>query len=324
MKWQTETEIPQYPFTIKHSSKILLLGSCFAQNIGDLLTYYKFNALQNPFGIVFNPLSLRRSVDLLCSNKTYQLEDLNQDNGLFFSYDHHSSFSDTSAEKTLLKINTALQDARLTLPKTDVVFISLGTAFYWELLKDKRLVNNCHKQPNKLFEQKCGSVSKVIEALKDSIELLQKSNSRINIVLTVSPIRHLKHGSAGNQLSKATLLVAVHECVRNYDFVHYFPSYELVLDDLRDYRWYAEDLIHPNKMAIKYIWNKFKDALFNEETIKLLKEIEKINNLMAHRVMHMSDNQTENILSKINALAAQIPLDFNDEITRWKRSLDLE
>ena len=261
MRWQTKTTLPDFDFTINHKSSILLLGSCFAENIGSRLQHLKFNARVNPMGIAYNPLSLQHVVSTLCSDKAYQVSDLEERNGRFFSHDHHSRFNNNDGAKVLVNINRALSEARERLQDLDVAFISLGSAFFWWHNEKARIVNNCHKQPGNLFTQKRASVEECRSALTEAIITLKRAAPKAQVVFTVSPIRHLKHGSVGNQLSKSTLIVAAQELAVGFDDVHYFPSYEFLLDDLRDYRWYEEDLIHPNKMAIDYIWENFAEAL---------------------------------------------------------------
>ena len=319
MRWQTETQIPAFPFTINHNSQLLMLGSCFAENIGERLRYFKFNTVLNPFGIVYNPLSLLHTVQVLCGNKTYDEADLQTANGRFFSYDHHSRFSAASAEETLENINTKMVEARIALPKTDVVFISLGTSFYWQLVAQNRVVNNCHKQPGKLFEQKRASVEEVRSALTETVVYLKKVAPQIQVVFTISPIRHLKHGSAGNQLSKAALMVAAQELAEGMDNVYYFPSYELLLDDLRDYRWYEEDLIHPNKTAIDYIWERFSEVFFTKETITLNNQVRQIQNLLAHRLFATNEADAKKVLTRLTKLIEESKLDFTKELASWKK-----
>ena len=322
MRFHTETSIPEFPFRISHQSSLLLLGSCFAENIGARLAHYKFPGVQNPFGIIYNPLSLLAAVSTLVGNKHYTEQDLGFANGRYFSYDHHSRFSAASEEETLANINGQLGTARENLPQTNVAFISLGSAYYWWLKDEKRVVNNCHKQPAKLFEQRRASVEEVRTALTETVLLLQKAAPRIHVVFTISPIRHLKHGSAGNQLSKATLMVAAQELAEGMDNVHYFPSYELLLDDLRDYRWYEEDLIHPNKMAVDYIWEKFCGALLTPETKSALPRIDKIRQLLAHRMFSSEKDAVDKMRQKLSAeiglLNADLTLDFSAELSAWE------
>ncbi len=323
MRWQTETHIPNFPFRVNHQSNLLLLGSCFAENIGGRLAYFKFRAAQNPFGIVYNPLSLLHNLRILGSTKMYSESDLHFANGRHFSFDHHSRFSAASAEETLQNINGQLAATREILPQTNVAFVSLGTAFYWWLIAENRVVNNCHKQPAKLFEQRRASVEQVRSALTETIMLLKNAAPNIHVVFTISPIRHLKHGSAGNQLSKAILMVAAQELAEGMENVHYFPSYELLLDDLRDYRWYEEDLIHPNKMAIDYIWEKFCGALMTDDALALLPKIDQLRQLLAHRPFDENPKALRALQAKISVLASGLPLDFSAEIMAWQKQHSL-
>ena len=321
MKWQTHTQIPDFGFKINHQTNVLLLGSCFAENIGEKLSLSKFKTVQNPTGIVFNPFSEAQTSHLLCSQKVFTAEDLTNANDLFFSYAHHSRFSNFDKTVALKNINDALARARKMLPETDVVFISLGTAFYWMLLENNQVVNNCHKQPAALFTQKLADVATCQNALQNVIDGLKNQNPNLKVIFTISPIRHLKQGSSQNQLSKATLLVAAHEVLKNNQNVFYFPSYELVLDDLRDYRFYTEDLIHPTKAAIDYIWQKFGDVFFTTETISINKKIESLQNLLAHRVFNPANAPKiqVKIAAQITALSHATPLDFTPDFELWKK-----
>lgn len=319
MRWQTETRISPFPFSLGHKDQMLLLGSCFSENMGNRLAYFKFNTCQNPLGIIYNPLSLLHNVRVLASEKLYTPADLKQSNGVYFSYDHHSRYSAASADQTLENINTSLTEARESLPNTNVAFITLGTAFYWWLKDGNRVVNNCHKQPGKWFEQRKASVNEVRSALAETVVLLQKRSPGIEVVFTISPIRHLKHGSVGNQLSKSTLIVAAQELAAGLAKVHYFPSYELVLDDLRDYRWYEEDLIHPNKMATDYIWERFGASLLNENTLNLLPQIDQAQKMLKHRPMLPGSAQTHlKRLEKFVKPFENSGIDFTQEIADWK------
>ena len=318
MRWQTETNIPPFNFTISHQSNLLLLGSCFAENIGSRLQEAKFNVVQNPTGIVYNPLSLQQTVEILCSDKLFSEEDLHFANDLYFTYTHHSRFSAASAEGAVQNMNAALAAARKNLNDTHVVFISLGTAFYWWHKAKNEVVNNCHKQPGHLFEQRLASVDEVKSALKNTIDILKSANSNVEIVFTVSPIRHLKHGSAGNQLSKSTLVVAAQELMASEKNVHYFPSYELLLDDLRDYRFYEEDLIHPNKVAVDYIWQKFSNTFFSAQTKALVDEVFQIRAMLSHRVFNPSTSSSVAFRKKLESTITKCSIRFEADFGRWK------
>lgn len=321
MRWQTSTQLPTFPFQINYGDGILLLGSCFAENIGERLSRYKLNTVQNPFGIVYNPLSMAQVVSFLCGDETFTEKNLTQANELFFSYLHHSRFSGNTATEVLTETNKALLQARKALATQKVAFISLGTAFYWQLNETGEIVNNCHKQPSKLFTQKRASVVEVEASLTSMVQSLREKNPALQIVFTISPIRHLKHGSAQNQLSKATLLVGAHALAEQFDFVHYFPSYELLLDDLRDYRFYAEDLIHPNKIAIDYIWDAFGSCFFSAETNNIILKIEKINQLFYHRTRHAKADDLmktgEKLGKMIDEVEREAGISMGDMLESW-------
>ncbi len=319
MRWQTDTSLPEYPFRIGHETNVLLLGSCFTENIGARLTEYKFPVVQNPFGIMYNPISIHQNVATLCGDREYQVNDLEQSGELFFSYDHHSRFSGENSSYVLRTINNTLRDARQHLNETKVVFISLGTSYHWVLQENSGVVNNCHKQPGNLFLQQLASYEQVRSSLTATITLLRERVPGVQIVFTISPVRHLKHGAANNQRSKATLLLAAQELAESVDFVHYFPSYELLMDDLRDYRFYAEDLLHPNSVAIQYIWEKFSAALVDDKSRQLFPEIDKLNKLLAHKPFTESGmaKQLQQIEKRIEVLHGA-PFSFTDELAAWK------
>lgn len=314
MRWQTHTEIPDWGIKINHQTPLLLLGSCFVENMGAKLHQSKFNLAQNPTGIVYNPLSLLRTVQLLAGKKLVQIEDLQHANGRYFSWDHHSRFSEKTTTATLQKMNAALAAARKILAQKPVVFITLGTAFYWQLLQTKQVVNNCHKMPANLFAQKLLDFEEAQNALHNVIEILAPFAT--TIVFTVSPVRHLKHGSAQNNLSKSTLILAAHHMASHFKNVYYFPAYELIMDDLRDYRFYTEDLLHPNAMATNYVWEKFGDCFFTEKTHAENKAIKKVQSLLQHKLFDAE--MTPEILHKIETAAAKCSVDFNTEIADWK------
>lgn len=321
MRWQTETEIAPLPIGINHNEPILLMGSCFAENIGEKLSHYKFETIQNPFGIIYNPVSLAENMCSLLGAKTYTLADLSFANHRYYSYHHHSRFSHAQPEVALQHINHALAIARANLHKTKVAIISLGSAFYWRLRETGAIVNNCHKQPSQNFTQQLGSLPEVVDALQKTLTLLRAQQPDIKVVFTVSPVRHLKHGSHLNQLSKSTLLLAVQEVAATRDWVFYFPSYELLLDDLRDYRWYEADLIHPNAQAIEYIWEKFCNAAIAPTAQKALPKIAAMRKMLAHRMFAESkDARTAwlaKMQSKANQIKADFGLDFSAELTAW-------
>jgi hypothetical protein len=284
-------------FQIDHRCRILLAGSCFAENIGNRLRSLKFNVLVNPGGILFNPTSICNCLNGILSSEELKTDRLVERDGLFFSYDHHSSFSDSESAALLQKINSANAKAHDFLEKTDVLILTFGTAFVYHHKKLNTTVANCHKQPAAVFEKKLLEVDEIIVSYSDLIAGMKRINPSLKIIFTVSPVKYLKDGLENNSVSKSTLLLAVRKLVTAHAHCYYFPAYELVNDDLRDYRFYKEDLAHPNAMAIDYVWEKFSESFFDQATRVLNAEIRKLNLALNHR--QMQENSTE--IHKLNA-----------------------
>lgn len=263
LKFSTTVEVPDGGNTINYSSKILMLGSCFSTEIGNILRAYRFNVLVNPFGTLYNPCSIASSVGRLCSRTLFCPDEVIRTNptdanspGRYASFWHHSSFARSSAEEFLANANNELAAAHNFLLEADTVIITLGTAWVYSLASTGAVVSNCHKRLAKEFNRELLSIGKCREVLETIPKLLPDKK----IIFTVSPIRHMKDGAHGNQISKATLLMAVEEIVSTTSNCSYFPSYEIMMDELRDYRYYAEDMVHPSPLAVKYIFEKFRDA----------------------------------------------------------------
>ncbi|MDR3327224.1 MAG: GSCFA domain-containing protein [Prevotellaceae bacterium] len=285
-KLQTEVKIDKTAI-ISHESRFLLLGSCFAVNIGNRLLDNRFSGDVNPFGILFNPLSIANSLQRLLWGREFAEEEVFEHDGLWHSIFHHGEFSSPSIKKTLEKINARFTVASTNLKETDVLIITFGSS--WVYLYNGQIVANCHKLPENKFERKRLTISEIVLVYKNLFETLFKQNPNLNIILSVSPVRYFRDGAFDNSTNKATLLLAVEELVKIFEQVHYFPAYEIVLDELRDYRFYAEDMLHPSDFAQKIIWQRFADACFTDETKALLPQIEKQNKMLAHRPF-LTDN----------------------------------
>lgn len=290
IKHKTTIELEPAAFSIKYEDHLMSMGSCFAQNIAQKLQDIFYNVSINPFGTLYNPISIRNSLGLLLNKYEFQEEDLFFHNGLWNSFQHHSSFSSTSMEDTLEQINIELIKARTRLKKSHTLLITLGTAWVHELRKDNKVVSNCHKLPANRFKRKRLSVQEIVDSLGPLFDYLKESNPALNIILTVSPIRHLKDGFTENQISKSTLLLATQELVQKARYIHYFPAYEIMMDDLRDYRYYADDLVHPSNLAVEYIWEAFSKCYLEEQEDALRKNIRKLQNAMQHRSFNPSSN----------------------------------
>lgn len=321
MQLITPVEPSKSPITITHKSKILLLGSCFAQNIGNRLTGCKFNACINPFGIIYNPLSISTALHRICSGEEFDEQSplFFEHNGRWHSALHHGDFSRDSAAELAAATNSTLRHAHETIKEADVVIITFGTAYAYERTCDNLVVGNCHKLPASSFNRRLLSIEEITAAVGRNIEEIAATNPKVRFLFTVSPIRHMRDGAHGNQISKSTLLLAINELERRYpQHTTYFPAYEIVLDELRDYRFYAEDMTHPSPTAVEYIWEKFSEYIISPESRKLNADIEEIARALAHRPFDEKSNAYANFLArtgeKIAALTEKHPyLDFEKE-----------
>ena len=296
-----QTKIPLKRKTqdlIDYQSKILLLGSCFSENIGDKLSYFKFQSIQNPFGILFHPKAIENLITNTSNKKVYSSDDLIYQNEIWHSFDAHSSLSSASENELLNKLNVAISLTNKKIKEASHIVITLGTSWVYRYIEIDTIVANCHKIPQKKFLKELLSVSEISESLARSISLIKSINSDAAVIFTISPVRHLKDGFIENTQSKSHLIAAIHTLVNKQD-VSYFPSYEIMMDELRDYRFYAEDMIHPNKTAINYIWRKFIDTWFSEETKSIMKEIDEIQKGLLHRPFHEDSKLHQQFLLKL-------------------------
>lgn len=284
MKFRTEVEIPFSETKIDLNSKIFSIGSCFATEIAGLLNDGQIQNFNNPFGTLFNPFSINKALKS-CHNSEYFTENnLIKFNEYFISLDHHSSFNTRFSHQTLDFINHKIQQSNEFLKETNFVLITYGTSFIYEFLPKKKLVANCHKIPGKYFEKRYLSNLELCDSISESISLIKDiCPENVQILFTVSPVRHTKDGIVENQISKSKLINALHEVISTEENCTYLPIYEIMMDDLRDYRFYKEDLIHPNSQAIQYIWEKFGNAYFSEETKTFITENLKIKKALEHK-----------------------------------------
>lgn len=301
MKFRTEVNIPESQHKIGIHDSIFSIGSCFATEISERLSVGQLQTLNNPFGTIFNPFSIHNSLYKITENQHYTTEDLIFFDDEFLSLDHHTFFNSSTEEETLSKINQSIENAQHFLSKTNWVIITYGTSFIYEYLPLQKWVANCHKIPQKNFEKRLLSTEEILNTINKSIHLLQHfCGENVQILLTVSPVRHTKDGFVENNLSKAKLISAVHEVVSQNKNVQYLPVYELVMDDLRDYRFYKEDLIHPNNQAVQYIWEKFGKSYFSVETQDFISENEKIVQALQHRPKHKNSPKHQAFLQELN------------------------
>ena len=301
MRWHTPVSIKTLAqnFKINHSAPVVSIGSCFATNISMRLSDLLFRTEVNPTGISFNPLSISNALQFVCEKKQFNADDLFFDGEIYHSWYHHSSFSGTDSGKIIENINAAIINAHEILKQSSTLIITLGTAQVFSLKKEKRVVNNCHKAPSVLFDSKILSSDEILKHLVDAIEKVKTINSGIQIIITVSPVRHTKMGLIENARSKAQLITAAHNLCDTSENIYYFPAYEIMMDDLRDYRFYNADLIHPTEQAIDYIFNIFQQTFFGESTQNIITEIKKIKTLQAHRPQFENTTSHQKLLKKI-------------------------
>lgn len=282
--FRTTFPTPPAPFGIAHADRVLMVGSCFTENIGVRLVGQKFPALVNPFGIVYNPVSIARSLErLLAGDRPFSAGELVFQAGLWHGWECHGRLSGPERDEVLARLNATYQAASDFLKKTNRLLLTLGTAEVFALRETGEIVANCHKAPAALFAERRLSVAETVAALETALQNLKTRLPDLQVVLTVSPVRHRRNGPVANQRGKAVLVLACAELCARLPGVFYFPAYELLLDDLRDYRFYGPDLMHPNDMAADYIWRAFGETFFREETIVLLEKIQKIAVAAGHR-----------------------------------------
>ena len=284
--FQTRIEIPLSKTKISFEDRTMTLGSCFAENIGKKMKEAYFEADTNPFGVLFNPVSISNSLDLLLQTKTYSQDDIFEYNSMWQSFSHSSLFTDSTSEGCLSKLNSRLSAARTFLNHTNVILITFGTAWVFEDKKSGRVVSNCHKLPADKFIRRRLTVEEIVADYTLLIKKLQSVIPTLNIIFSVSPVRHWKDGAHDNTISKSTLLLAINELQQQLEKVHYFPAYEIQMDELRDYRFYAADMLHPSDVAVDYIWNRFSDTYFSKQTSALKRRLEQLILDSNHRPLH--------------------------------------
>jgi hypothetical protein len=295
----TKVEIREPHFTFDYKSKIYLTGSCFTENIGTKLDKIKFNVCINPFGVQYNPHSIAKNLILLLDKESFYKDDLSFENELWFSYAHYTLFSDTDADSCLKKINISFLNARNFIRKSDILFITLGSSWAYILKENNEVVSNCHKISARRFDRFFSSPDQSFDVLKNALTRIKQINPGLKIVFSVSPVRHWKDGAVENQRSKAALLLAIARLEKELKDVYYFPAYEIFMDELRDYRFYAADMLHPSDAAIEYIWDCFKRTFFNEGTVKFAIEIQEFMNSFGHRPRHITSNAYKKFISSL-------------------------
>lgn len=319
MDFHLSFDPPSMQDKISLRDKIMLSGSCFTEHMSAKLKQYKFHIQENPHGILFNPISLARSVQACITNKHYTDADIFFDQGIWSGWDFHSCFSDPDPKTTLTAMNQSVGAGHLFMKNAQWLILTLGSAFVYQL-ENGQIVANCHKAPAALFRKRLLTVEEVLSELDNLIHRVNLFNPGMRIIFTISPVRHLRDGFVENNRSKAILIQAVHHLVNKFSKLFYFPAYELVIDDLRDYRFFAEDMVHPNYQATNYVWEKFAASSFTDSTRETMKEIYKLSAARLHKALHPGSDLHKKFLQKNHReameLAGRLPfLDFSEELT---------
>lgn len=315
MQFTTKIPVQKSSFPIDYDSKIMLLGSCFAENMGNKFDYFKFQSTTNPFGIIFNAVSLEKLIRRAVENRTFTENDIFYHNDLWHCYEVHSELSNPDKEEFLSNLNSILESTNKQISSLTHCIITLGTSWVYRNNETNEIVANCHKVPQKNFTKELLSISQTEESLKSIVSLVHSVNPNCNFIFTVSPVRHIKDGFVENTLSKAHLVAAIHS-VLNQKFStsleltkennSYFPSYEIMMDELRDYRFYAEDMLHPNQTAIDYIWIQFFENYISESVFGLMNEICSIQKGLQHRPFNPNTESHLKFLEHLNLKIEQI------------------
>lgn len=290
MRLFTEVQIPDAPFSLEPGASIVSIGSCFADIITEKFESSRFEVLKNPFGTLYNPLSISRNISHALLNQPWKESDLFCYQERFLPLSHATSFNSDDPSNCLKRLRECDEQLRQGLEKASLLIITLGTAWCYHLKEDDSIAGNCHKLPNTLFERKLLSPEQIRDSLAEMIELLNRSYPKLEIIFTVSPVRHVRDSMIDNSRSKGALLYAIGELCDQFPQIYYFPSYEIVMDELRDYRFYDESLTHPAAITREIIWEKLSEKLFSPETKLFTKEFRKIHAALNHKINSESDN----------------------------------
>ena len=311
MKLQTQLPLEIQSPVIDYSSKLVLLGSCFAENIAEKFSYYKFQNNVNPLGVLFHPVAILDLLSRARQNKFYTDNDVFFSNGYWQSFQAHSRLNSTSQSEILDHLNKALKLTQNQLQSASHVILTFGTAWVYKHKQSKTTVANCHKQPQSEFDKSILSVDELQDTFNSIISVLKSFNPKVTVVFSISPVRHLKDGFVENNLSKAHLMTALHSVINTTENTCYFPSYELLMDELRDYRFYKQDMVHPNQIAIDYVWDKFQTIWIHPEAIPIMQKVNNLQKGFAHKPIHPKTTAhaefSSTLTKKAKALESRFP-----------------
>lgn len=330
MDFRTKVSLDWQGERLNITNSFVFLGSCFADEIGGLFKSNKFNVVLNPFGVLYNPLSIADALNRLLDKSPYSENDLVKVGNLYHSFAHHSIFSHTDKDYMLENINNNLMESSSKLKNADYLFITFGTSWVYELKESGKVVSNCHKLPAYYFVRRRASIEEITKCFSEVISKILSINPNIKIVFTVSPIRHLRDGAHENSLSKSTLLLACEELQNMFrENISYLPTYEIMLDELRDYRFFADDMAHPSKRAVEYIWERIREEMIDEKSNLAIKEWSKIRQGINHRLMS-ADKEAyssflNNLLNTATSFASKYKIiNIEQEIAEIKQRINTE
>jgi hypothetical protein len=286
MQFRTPIPISKSNYPIDYNATIMSLGSCFAVNMAEKLDYFKFQNSCNPFGILFHPLAIEKLIDFAVSEKQFTEKDIFFHNERWHCFDVHSDLSNSNKEELISNLDSIVKSITQQIAKSTHFIITYGTSWIYRNIESDSIVANCHKVPQKQFKKELLFIEEIKESIANTVELIHSVNPNCNIIFTVSPVRHIKDGFVENQVSKANLISAIHSVLNTEHCklsTEYFPSYEIMMDELRDYRFYAEDMLHPNQVAIDYIWKRFKETTISETAFATMDEVENIQKSLSHK-----------------------------------------
>ena len=297
MNFTTKIPIAKYQFPIDYDSKIMSLGSCFAENMAEKFDYFKFQSVVNPFGIIFNAVSLERIVKRIVNQELFTEKDIFYLNELWHCFEVHSSISYPDKDVFLTNLNLLVEQSKNLLIEITHCIITFGTSWVYRNIETNQIVANCHKIPQKQFTKELLSIETTQKSIKNIISLVHTINKSVKFIFTVSPVRHIKDGFIENNVSKAHIISALHSSIFELTTTHYFPSYEIILDELRDYRFYKSDMLHPNQVAVDYVWIKFFENYVSEKEFATMQEVCDIQKMIAHKPLN--PNSVQNLKLKL-------------------------
>ncbi len=311
MNFRTTIQLKKEHNQIDYTSKLLLIGSCFSENIYKKLDYFKFNAVSNPFGILFNPKAIENLIANAINQKKYSENDIFLLNERWHCFDAHSELSASNKKELLQNLNSTINSTQQQLNKSTHILITLGTSWVYRFIETDVIVGNCHKVPQNKFLKELLTIEDITASLENMCTLIKNINPTATIIFTVSPVRHLKDGFVENSQSKAHLVAAIHQIIDKRKQLYYFPSYEIMMDDLREYRFYTNDMVHPNETAIAYIWEKFQQVWITKTLVNIMKKVETIQKGLAHKPFNPNSKQHQLFLADLQQKIASLKANHN-------------